>query len=117
MAFKADFKNATNFPIIVASWREVLPGLNKFIDEIIQPHTKQTVYSDVDEWILGSQFFKEEEDDIWKKEGLIKYGRIAKFRTSSCASGNYTWTFIKEFTLKRDVSSGVFIWEKILETK
>ena len=105
------FVNDTDLPIIISSWREKMPGLSEYIDITILSKTQQTVYSDVGEWILGSQFFVKEYDDQWKNEGLTQYGRIAKFRNRPCASGNYTWNFIEEsFILEHN--EGVITWSR-----
>ena len=116
MTSQVQFENKTDLPIVVASWRTKMTGLSEHIDMIIQPHTKETVYSDTDEWIVGSIFFQEIEDNLWKNQGLSQYSRMAKFRTNPCVFGNYTWTFTTKFTLTYDKDSCIFIWERILET-
>jgi len=69
------FVNNTDLPILVSSLREKSMGLSEYIDITILSNTQQTVYSDVGEWILGSQFYIKELDQQWKNEGLYQYGR------------------------------------------
>jgi len=105
------FVNNTDLPIIVSSWREKTIGLSEYIDVTILSNTTQKVYSDVGEWILGSQFWNNELDQQWEKEGLWQYGRIAKFRNQPSAMGDYTWNFIEQsFILEH--TDGVITWAR-----
>lgn len=105
------FVNNTNLPILVSSWREKSMGLSEYIDITILSNTQQTVYSDVGEWILGSQFYIKELDQQWKNEGLYQYGRIAKFRNQPCVRGEYTWNFIEEAFIL-EYNNGVITWSR-----
>jgi hypothetical protein len=105
------FVNNTDLPIRVSSWREKMPGLSEYKDVTILSKTTETVYSDVGEWIISSQFYDKEQNDQWKNEGLSQYSRIAKFRNKPCARGDYTWNFIEEsFILEH--ADGVITWSR-----
>jgi len=81
------FVNTTDLPIIICSWIEKMPGLSEY----------------------------KEQNDEWQKERLEQDGRIAKFRNTPCASGNYTWNFIEEsFVLEHN--AGVITWSRKPET-
>jgi hypothetical protein len=105
------FVNDTDLPIIVSSWMEQIPGLSEYKDLTILSKTTETVYSDVGEWIIGSEFWNKEQSDQWKNEGLSQYGRIAKFRNKPCASNNYTWNFIEEYFILEH-ADGVITWSR-----
>jgi hypothetical protein len=112
------FVNDTDLPIIVSSWRiqqeGTLAGLTSYKDVTILPKTGQKVYSNVEEWIIGSEFFSDEYNNQWIEEGLYTYGRIAKFSNKPCAMGNYTWNFIEDhFTIEHN--NGVITWRRIPE--
>lgn len=106
-----NFKNATDLPIIISTWITKMPGLSEYVDVTVLPHTEVVVKSSVGEWILGSLFYDKEMDDQWKEAGLELESRIAKFRNTPCAWGNYTWNFIKD---QFDIQyiDGVIVWSK-----
>jgi hypothetical protein len=111
MTSQLEFENHTDLPIIVGSWITISQSLGEFKDVVIPANTKQTVYSDVDEWIIGSLFYDENMNEQWKQAKLPLYGRIAKFRNTPCARGDYTWNFIEKFfDLKYE--NGVVYWYK-----
>ena len=109
------FVNDTDLPIRISSWRTeqegIYAGSTSYKDVTILANTRETVYSDVGEWIIGSQFWNEEYNEQWEKEGLSQYSRIAKFRNEPCAWGDYTWNFIEEsFILEHN--DGVITWSR-----
>lgn len=109
------FVNNTDLPIIICSWMEKIPGLSEYKDKTILANTRETVYSDVGEWIISSQFWNKEQNDEWQSEGLEQDCRIAKFRNTPCAIGNYTWNYIEEsFVLEHN--DGVITWSRKPET-
>jgi len=105
------FVNNTDLPIIVSSWINKSSGLSEYKDVTILSKTTQTVYSDVGEWIISSEFWNKEQNDQWKNEGLSQYGRIAKFRNKPCAWGDYTWNFTEESFLLEH-ADGVITWSR-----
>jgi len=105
------FVNDTDLPIVVSSWINKSSGLGEYIDKTILSNTTETVYSDVGEWIIGSQFYDKEQNDQWKNEGLSQYGRIAKFRNQPCAMGDYTWNFI-EWAFILEHNDGIITWSR-----
>ena len=107
-----EFHNNTDLPINVSSWKRRPSGLSEYKNDIVLPRTQRTVSSDVGEWIIGSQFFEKEYDDAWAKEGLEQYGRLAKFRNTPCANGNYIWNFSKKDFLLEYVD-GAIIWSRV----
>lgn len=110
------FFNNTELPITVSSWMKKSTGLSQYIDTTILPNTIVTVYSDVDEWIIGSIFYKKEFDDKWKKENLPQLSRLAKFTNKSSISGNYTWNFIEShFVL--EYKDNIVSWSRIDNTR
>jgi hypothetical protein len=87
-------------------------GLSKYKDVTILSGETVDVYSDVGEWILGSEFFVKEYDDQWTKEKLPHDGRLAKFRNKCCYRGDFTWNFTEEhFTL--EYKDGLVTWSRI----
>ena len=103
------FKNACKtLPILVSSWRKVMDGLSEYLDVTVLPETEITVKSEVGEWIMGSQFYNEEKNKIWKDAGLYCESRIAKFRNTPSVNGDYTWNFTDEFTLTYE--NGIITW-------
>jgi hypothetical protein len=103
--------NDTDLPIIISSWRKIMSGLSEYKDVTILANTRETVYSDVGEWIISSQFYDTEQNKLWENEGLPQYSRIAKFRNTPCARGDYTWNFIEEsFILEHN--EGVITWSR-----
>ena len=103
------FKNACKtLPVIVSSWRKVMDGLSEYIDVTVLPETEVVVKSEVGEWIMGSQFYNEEKNKIWKDAGLYNDSRIAKFRNTPCVLGDYTWNYTDEFILTYE--NGVVTW-------
>ena len=112
------FVNDTDLPIIVSSWRiqqeGTLSGLTTYKDVIILPKTGRKVYSNVEEWIIGSEFLSEEYNKQWTDDGLYAYGRIAKFSNRPCANGNYTWNFIEDF-FEIEHNNGIITWKRISE--
>ena len=105
----ATFKNNTEYPIIVESWKTKMRGLEEYTGVTVLPGETITMISSVGEWGLSSLFGDKEHIDKWEKAGLYFTSRIAKFRTEPCFNGDYTWNFIgKSFTLTYE--DGVFIW-------
>jgi hypothetical protein len=104
-----NFKNDTDYAIVVSSWIDKKSGLSEYIDKVIPPNTAEIVTSSVGEWILGSLFYNEEYREKWKTAGLQFASRLAKFRSEPCYGGDYTWNFIKDrFDLKYE--DGVVTW-------
>lgn len=105
----ATFKNNTEYPIIVESWKTKMLGLEEYTGVTVLPGETIEMISSVGEWLLSSLFEDEKYIDIWEKAGLEFTSRLAKFRTEPCFNGDYTWNFIgKGFHLTYE--DGVFIW-------
>jgi hypothetical protein len=106
-----NFKNDTDYAIVVSSWIEQMRGLSSLIDVLIPPRTEKLVTSSVGEWTIGSLFEEREYYDQWNKSGLPFTCRLAKFRSEPCHSGDYTWNYTESrFDLKYE--NGVVIWSK-----
>lgn len=106
-----NFKNDTEYAIVVSSWIQQMQGLSSYIDVLIPPYTEKIVFSSVGEWILGSLFEEREYYDQWEKAKLPFQCRLAKFRNQSGSSGEYTWNFMESrFDLRYE--NGVVIWSK-----
>jgi hypothetical protein len=84
------FHNNTDLPLMISSW---VDGSNTLKYAKINSGQKVIVHSSVGEWHLDSMFDDVFYDDrkIWKDNGLEKHLIIGKFRSSPCASGNYSW--------------------------
>jgi len=84
------FHNNTDLPLMISSW---VDGSNTLKSAKINSGQKVIVHSSVGEWHLDSMFDDVFYDDrkIWKDNGLEKHLIIGKFRSSPCASGNYSW--------------------------
>ena len=110
MASKLIFKNNCKvLPIIVSSWMEKRPGLSEYIDVEVPPNTEIEVKSSVGEWIIGSLLLGKEKCALWQSHGLLFDPRMAKFRDSPCAMGDYTWNFVEnKFDLVYE--NGVVTW-------
>lgn len=110
--------NCKTLPIIVSSWMCKLPGLSEYIDVEIPPNTMMELQSSTGEWIIGSLFQEKKYRDLWKSYHLDLDPRIAKFRKSPCASGNYAWNFMEnEFDLACDKDDeteivGIVTWSR-----
>jgi hypothetical protein len=115
MSSNVIFKNNCKvLPIIVSSWIQKMPGLSEFIDVEVPPNTEIELKSSVGEWIIGSLLYGKEKCNLWRSHNLEFDSRMAKFRNSPCAQGNYTWNFVdKDFDIVYE--NGVFVWSYIGE--
>ena len=104
------FKNASDLPIIVSSWRTKMQGLSEFIDVYVLPNTEVTVVSNVGEWIVGS-LMKPEYYHQWLDANLPFESVLAKFRNKPCAMGDFTWNFY-DTLFDLNYEYGVVTWSK-----
>ena len=103
------FKNNSELlPIIVSSWQKVMNGLERYNDLTVLPMTEVEVSSSVGEWILGSLFFNEKQQEIWKKQKLPIEQRLAKFSSKCYYTKEHTWIFDDRFELKFENNIIVF---------
>lgn len=83
------FHNKTDLPIMLDSW---IDGSNRLHTIKINPRETQIIHSSVGEWHIHSMFEHSSKDrQIWIEKGFEKYTNIGQFRSSPCASGNYSW--------------------------
>jgi hypothetical protein len=83
------FYNNTDLPIMLDSW---IDGSNRLHTIKINQREKRIIHSSVGEWHIHSMFeHSSEERQIWREKGFEKYTNIGQFRSSPCASGNYSW--------------------------
>jgi hypothetical protein len=80
------FYNDTDFPIMIDAW-----NANKLQSKRVGPRENVVLYSSVGEWHINSMLFDTEDRKIWEDAGLAKHTIVGKFRSSPCASRNYSW--------------------------
>lgn len=83
-----EFHNNTNLPVNIGSW---VDGSNTMRFIVIYPDECVTLHSSVGEWHLDSMFNDVKHSKSWSDAGLGKHTIVGKFRSSPCASGNYSW--------------------------
>jgi hypothetical protein len=80
------FRNNTDLPIMVNAWtKNIMKSVR------VGPLTEMILNSSVGEWHMDSMLYNEEDNKIWKDQGLQKYHIIGKFRSDPCILGNYSW--------------------------
>jgi hypothetical protein len=82
------FHNDTDLPILISAWSD---GSNILQQTRISPQEKRIVHSSVGEWHMDSMFEAGYDREAWATAGLENHLVIGKFRSSPCASGNYSW--------------------------
>lgn len=101
--------NCRELSIIVSTWMDETEGVSKQVNMRVPPNTEVELKSDVGEWILGSLFYDEDSRYLWESHDLPFESRLAKFRNTPCAWGDYTWNFIdNRFDLVYE--NGVVTW-------
>lgn len=87
------FSNLTNLPIMIDYWinHPTLDGLSELESIRIGPREKLILKSTVDGWNINAMFPDKEDIELWKNNGLSDIIQIGSFRSTPCASGNYSW--------------------------
>jgi len=115
MISKMIFKNnCKTLPIVVSSWIDKMPGLSECVDVTVPPNTEIEVESSIGEWIIGSLLTGKENCDVWRSHKLGFNARMAKFRTTPCAIGNYTWNF-EDYNFDLTYKNGIVTWSYLHE--
>lgn len=107
----AVFKNETEYPIILESWKNKMWGLDEYTGVTVLSGETVEMISSVGEWFLCSLFYNKEHKECWENANLPFESCLAKFRTEPCYRGDYTWNYINRgFTIT--YQDGVFIWSR-----
>ena len=83
-----NFHNNTDLSFIIDTW---VDGSSKLQSLKVSPNDKLVIHSSLGEWHMHTMFNTVEDMNLWFDKGLEKCVNIGKFRSSPCASGNYSW--------------------------